>query len=62
MDQESAAITTRFRASAGTRRGETVEPQVWSEGRAFPGECCITKEGPALETAQSGQWRMQDTI
>ena len=59
LDREGAAIT-RLRAVAGTRRGEAIEPQAWSEGKAFPGEYYIGKEGPAPETAQS--WRAHDTI
>ena len=58
LDQEGVTITTWLRAAAGTRRGEMVEPQVWSEGRAFPGECYIDKEGPALETTHSWRTRM----
>ena len=36
-----------------------MEPQVWSEGRSFPGQVFIDGEGPALETAKS--WRSRDT-
>ena len=37
LDREGPAPTTRIRAAAGTRRGETIEPQVWGEGKHFPG-------------------------
>ena len=60
LDREGAAITTRLRTAAGTRCGETVESQVWSEARAFPGECVTAPEGPALETTQN--WRVRGTI
>lgn len=58
--QEGAAITTRLKAVAGTKRRETVEPQVWSEGRSFPGRVFIYERGPALETIRV--WRSRDTI
>ena len=38
----------------------TVEPQVWSEGRSFPGQVWIDERGPALETAMN--WRAWSTI
>ena len=40
LSWEGAAITTRLGAVVGSKRGETVEPQVWSEGRSFPGDSC----------------------
>ena len=53
LDREGVAITMQLRAAAGTRRDETVKPQAWSEGRSFPRECYIGKEGSALEPAQN---------
>ena len=40
-------------AAAGARSGglKTVEPQEWSEGRAFPGRYSIDDAGPTLERA-----------
>ena len=46
-------MVRRFRAASGTRPGETVEPQVWSQGRAFLGGCSIGGESVVLEQAQS---------
>ena len=60
LDQGGAAITERLRAAAGTKRGETVEPQVWNEGRVFSRERRIAPEGPALGAAQN--WQIRDTI
>ena len=37
-----------------------MEPQVWSEGRTFPGSFFIAPEGPVLETARDK--RARDTI
>ena len=53
-------MVRRLRAAAGTRAGETVEPQVWEESRAFPGGFTIDDKGPALETARS--WGAVGTI
>ena len=36
-----------------TPQASTVEPQVWEEGRIFPGQCVILEEGPALDNAKS---------
>ena len=36
-----SALTTRLRAAAALRRGETVEAQRWSTGRLFPGHIVI---------------------
>ena len=47
-------------AAAGTRIRETVEPQVWEEGRTFPGSFTIDDRGPAKETAQN--WRRSGTV
>ena len=41
LTREGAAVTTRVRTAGGTRRGETVEPQVWSEGKTFLGRVVI---------------------
>lgn len=41
----------------GTKRGETVEPQVWGEGRSFPGRVFIDGKGPAL-----GAWRTSASL
>ena len=60
VNREDGAAVQRLRAASGTRPGETVEPQVWSRDRRFPGECGIDSEGPALETAQN--WRARGTI
>ena len=61
LARERAALTTRLRALGGTRRGlETVEPQVWSEGRSFPRQIFIEAEMAALETARN--WWSRDTI
>ena len=59
LERDSRAIASRLRAAFGIKPGET-EPQVWSQGRCFPGECSIDDEGPALETVRS--WRVRDTI
>ena len=53
LERDEAAIARQLRAAAGTRPGETVGPQVWSEDRTFPGSSFIAPEGPALETARS---------
>ena len=60
LSREGAAATARLKAVGGTRRGEMVELQVWSEGRTFPGQVSIDEEGAALETARA--WRPRDTI
>ena len=60
LEREGTAITSRLRAATGTRPGETVEPQVWSEDRAFPGSVCIDSVGSALAVAQG--WETRDTI
>ena len=57
---EGEAVVQRLRAASGTRPGETVEPQLWSQGRTFPGQVYIDKEKPALETARG--WRGRDTV
>ena len=71
LAREGAAITTRVRAAGGIRRGETVEPQVWSEDRAFPGGGDHSGEGSGTGRGQelgqpqhhldgwiaAGQWR-----
>ena len=54
------AVVRRLRAAAGTRTGETVEPQSWEEGRTFPGGFTIDDKGPAMETAQN--WRRTGTV
>ena len=41
LTREGAAVTTQVRTAGGTRRGETVEPQVWSEGKTFLGRVVI---------------------
>ena len=41
LTREGAAITTRVKTAGGTRRGETVEPQVLSEGKTFLGRVVI---------------------
>ena len=51
LDREGAA-TTWLRVAAGTRHGETIEPQAQSEGKIFPGECYIFREGPALDSSE----------
>ena len=62
LTREGAGITARIREAAGTRRGETVEPQVWSEGRAFPGGVTIQEREQALAVARSSQWDNRNTI
>ena len=57
--REGSASTASIRAAVGARRGDTVEPQVWGEGRTFAGEIYIGKRGPALENARG--WRARDT-
>ena len=37
-----------------------MEPQVWEEGKTFPGSVTIDDKGPAKETAQN--WRRSGTI
>ena len=39
-------------AASGLRRGERAEPQVWSEGRTFPGEFNILPEAVAADQAR----------
>ena len=60
LEREEGAVVRRLRGAAGTRVGETVEPQVWDEGRTFPGVTAIDDRGPALETAQN--WRVAGTV
>jgi len=60
LERTSGTIVSRLKAASGTKRGETVEPQVWSEDKCFPGECTIEDKGPALEAAQN--WRVRGTI
>ena len=60
LEREEGAVVRRLRAAAGTRAGETVEPQSWEEGKAFPGGFTIDDKGPAKETAQN--WRRTGTV
>ena len=60
LEREEGAVVRRLRAASGTKAGEAVEPQVWKEGRTFPGGYTIDDKGPALETAQN--WRATGTI
>ena len=53
LARDGAAITRRLRVAAGARPGEAVEPQAWSEDRAFPGGVCTDSAGPALEVARN---------
>ena len=46
-------MVRRILAASGVRPGEEVEPQVWSEGRAYPGKCNILPESVALEQAKN---------
>ena len=48
--------------ASGVNPGEAVEPQVWSEDRAFPGQCAILEEGPALDNAKNWNWTTWGTI
>ena len=59
LDREDAATTRRHKAAEGMRTGETVKPQMWSEGRAFPASYSIGDEGPAMERARN--WRARGT-
>ena len=52
LSREGAAFTTRLKALTGTRRGETVEPQVWSEGRSFLGQAFFGGEGASTRDGQ----------
>ena len=52
LTRSEGATVRRLRAAAGTRTRETVEPQVWEEGRTFPGKFTIDDRGPEKETAQ----------
>ena len=60
LTRDEGATVRRLRAAAGTRTGETVEPQVWEECRTFPGGFTIDDKGPAKETAQN--WRRTGPI
>ena len=60
LTRERSALTTRLRAAAALRRGETVEPQEWSASRRFPGRIVIEERAGALATAN--EWRRRDTI
>ena len=60
LECDDGAMVRKLRAAANTRQGETVEPQVWSESKTFPGLCEIAPEAQALETAR--EWRAQGTI
>ena len=61
LTREGAAVTTRLRAAAGTRRGETVGPQEWSAGRSFSGAIVIDERDMALYAAKN--WDApEDTI
>ena len=53
LTRKGTAVTTRLRAAAGIRRGETVEPQQWSTGQAFPEAIVIDEKDMALDTARS---------
>ena len=41
LEREDESVVQRLRAASNTKPGETVEAQVWSEDRRFPGECSI---------------------
>ena len=60
LDRESAAVTRRLKAAAGTRPRETVEPQVWREDKVSPSHYSIGGGGSALERARN--WRTGGTI
>ena len=60
LEREEGAVVRRLRAAAGTKAGETVEPQSREEGRVFPGGFTIDDQGPAKETAQN--WRRTGTV
>ena len=60
LDREGAALTTRLRAAAGLYRRETVEPQEWGTGKAFPGQIVIDSRVQALEIAKS--WTADNTL
>ena len=64
MERDSAggAIVSRLRAASGVKPGETVEPQVWDEGRTVPGQCVILEEGPALDNARDWYVNAWETI
>ena len=53
LTREGAAVTIRLRAAVGMRRGETVEPQQWSTGRAFPGAKVIDEKDTTLYIARN---------
>ena len=50
--EREAAVSARLQVASGTRRGETVEPHIWSENRTSPGSVTIGEKGPALELAR----------
>ena len=61
LTRVGAPITTRLQAVAGIMRGETVEPQQWSTGQAFPGAIVVGEKDRALDTARN--WNApEDTI
>ena len=54
LTREGLTVTTRVRTAGGIRRGETVEPQVWGEGKTFLGRVVIQKREQALAVAGLG--------
>jgi ribonuclease HI len=60
LTREGAELSQRLRTATGIKPGESTEPQVWGQGRTFPGVITIDEAGPALETARL--WRASDTI
>lgn len=55
LERDNGAIMARLRAATGIRRGETVEPQTWSERWVFPGQVKVPDDGPALENARNAR-------
>ena len=60
LTRDGAALTTRLRAAASLRPGDTVETQEWGTRRTFPGQVVVDIRRGALDTA--GTWRRGNTI
>ena len=58
--REGAAVTSRLRAAASLRPGNTAEAQEWGARCRFPGQIVVEGRGGALQTA--GSWARGDTI
>ena len=62
LERDEGTVAWRLRTASGTKPGETVEPQEWSQGKPFPGACFKGGESEALYTAQNWIESGCDTI